>query len=135
MQLRNEPSILVGLLIFPLVNENVFSFLRFLVDTKCYLLLLNMSSKCISTNMSGTCEYLPNEAFLELSNGHFNNVYKDSEKSGIKNSECECQNQESVVQNGPSASADNRRVKIFLNNIHLKSKEAIILSFIGEKKS
>lgn len=134
VQLRNEPSILVGLLIFPLVNENVFSFLRFLVDAKCYLLLLNMSSKCISIDMSGTCEYLPNEAFLELSNGHFNNVYEDLQESEIKNSECECQNQESLLQNGPSASVDNRRVKLFLNNIHLKCKETVILSFIGKKK-
>lgn len=117
-----------------MINESVFSFLRYLVGAKCYLLLLNTSLKCINIDMTGTCQYLPKEAFLVFSNGHFQNMHKDFDKLEVKKSECMCQNKISVVENGPVASTSNNKIKIRLNNIHLKPKEAVILSFIGEKK-
>lgn len=132
VKLRDEPSVLVGLLLFPLVNEYVFSFLRFLVGSRCFLLLINTSSKCIHVDMSHTSDLLPREGFLELSNGHLPEINTDFDKLVID--ECKCQHNSESVHSNVAGSSRNKKLKILFNNIHLRGKEAVVLSFTGEER-
>lgn len=138
MNFREEPSVLVGLLEFPLVNEKVFSFLRFLVDSKCFLLVINMSPKTVCVDLSNTSQYLPSEGYLELSSGHFPQEMDEDLSKNVTSdiSSCSCEDKHLPRQNSSSASSEShQQVKISLKNIHLQSKEAVVISFIGGAKA
>ncbi|XP_071037398.1 alpha-glucosidase isoform X3 [Parasteatoda tepidariorum] len=66
--IREEPAILFSSLVYPVVNEKLFSVLRSVVGAKCFLLLLNMSSEPLRADMTTLSSNLPQKAILELTN-------------------------------------------------------------------
>lgn len=104
VRLRQEASILLGSLEYPLVTEEIFSFIRFLIGTKCYLIVVNMSSDPIRANLFGS-PYLPKEAYVEVSNNPF------------------------YFQGGSSQGTAETKVR--LSDIYLEPKQAVVLSYLG----
>ncbi|XP_054707483.1 maltase A3-like [Uloborus diversus] len=140
IKLRQEPSVLLGVLEYPLINEQIFSCLRFLANVKCYLLLLNISSRPALVDLSKSqCTLLPSVACVEVINkeslqqsqsSHSTKIIYDGEEpSPIGYAKNVAKGATNVL------SADNVYMKgnqICLENIFLRPKEALILSFIGK---
>ncbi|XP_035226887.1 maltase 1-like [Stegodyphus dumicola] len=131
VKLREQPSVLLGTLDSHLVNEQIFSFVRFLVGTKCLLLVLNMSSTPVSMNLSCS-KPLPSEAFLEVTNSKF--YIHESQMKTLICAKNICEEESSFSEE--SASNDVFHIdntKICLRHIHLKAKEALVVSFLGRE--
>lgn len=80
--------------------------------------------------MSNTSQFLPSEGFLEVSSGHFHQeIGEESGEAAKEIHTCKCEQKQH-----PSTSSESGRVKIPLNRIHLKAKEAVVISFTGGKK-